>query len=148
MLILVAACGAAGQKGTVSGLSKEDAVFEAVVLHDMTEGKVAKDEAICLVTRGATSDGTALRAALAAKHPVVVADGECTGGGPDGSSVTRNGGKAVRIDIGPVKWVSDTVATIESGGAYRMGGVREVEYRVEKTADGWKVVGEKLLRQI
>ena len=151
--VLLAACGAAAEppknQAHATGLDKDDAVFEAVVVHDLGAAQLAAGEAVCLATRGATTDGTALLAAIQAHYPTAVKDGECGGGGPAGPVVlTATGGKAVRIDIGPIEWNPDGTARIASGGAYRGGGVREVEYTVTHASAGWTVTAEKLLREM
>ena len=73
-------------------------------------------------------------------------DGQCSGGGPDGSHVivSATHGKAVRIDVGPIQWAQEMgKATIVSGGAYRAGGVREVEYTLEKHGSKWQITATK-----
>jgi hypothetical protein len=156
LVVMLVACGATSEppksepprndvpKAT---LTKDDQVFEAVFLHDLAGAGLKPNEAVCLVTRGATTDGKDLYAAVKAKYPTTVLDSECAGGGPQGPVVlAKTGGPAVRLDIGPVEWQGE-VAKIVSGGAYRGGGARETEYTVEKQSDGsWKVTNEKLLR--
>ena len=154
LLVVMAACGGAhdpampDNRGGSTALSKDDAVFEAVILHDLGATKLAPDEAVCVATRGATTDGAALLAAIQSRYPTAVRDSACRGGGPDGPVVLAASGlHAVRIDIGPITWVGD-IASIASGGAYRGGGVREVEYIVEHVGSAWQVTSEKPLREM
>lgn len=144
LLSIVAACGAT-TKGTTPGLSKDDAVLEAVFLHEISKAAVAADETICLTTRGQSNDGTQLLAAIKARHPNAVLDAECSGGGPSGPVVhTASGGKAVRFDIGPITWIDDSTATIDGGGGHRGGmTAHEVKYTVKKDGGGWKITDEK-----
>ena len=128
-----------------SSLSDEDAVFEAVLLHDLATTTVGSGEAVCLAIRGAKTDGRALLAAIKARYPTAVPDTECAGGGFASPVTLRaTGGRAVRLDIGPIEWGPDGAAKIASGGAYRGGGVREVDYRVENHGGSWQVTSEKL----
>jgi hypothetical protein len=63
--------------------------------------------------------------------------------------VNDGGGPGIVFDVGPVKWSGD-VALVEGGGGSRGGAasVREVEYRLEHAGDSYKVVSERVLRQI
>lgn len=144
VLSIVAACSGT-TKGTTPRLSKDDAVLEAVFLHEIASAGVTAEETICLTTRGSTNDGTVLLAAIKARHPSAVLDAECSGGGPSGPVVhSATGGKAVRFDIGPVTWVNDTTATVDGGGGHRGGATaHEVTYTVVKDGGGWKITGEK-----
>lgn len=152
VVLVVAACGngAPGPTTPTAGLSKDDAVFEAVLLHEMTAAAPGADEAVCVAVRGAENDGEALLAAIRARYPAAVANRECSGGGPDGDvTLTATGGKAVRFDVGPITWDGDDRARIEGGGGHRGGATaREVEYTVVKDGRGWKVAGERVLREI
>lgn len=141
--VILAACGGA-TRGTTPGLSKDDAVFEAVFLHEIAGAQVAGDETICLAVRGQDSDGTALLAAIRARYPRAVSNAECSGGGPDGPVIhTATGGKAVRFDIGPITWRDDHTAGIDGGGGHRGGAtVAERHYTVEHKDGAWKVTGE------
>lgn len=143
VLSILVACGGT-TKGTTPGLSKDDAVFEAVFLHEIGAASVSADETICLALRGSTNDGSDLLAAIRARHPTAVLNAECSGGGPSGPVLNASGGKAVRFDIGPITWVDDNTATIDGGGGHRGGAtVSERRYTVVKDGGGWKVAGEK-----
>src|SRR3990167_8825817 len=147
-LVLVAACsGAAGPAGrTPSGaaLSKEDAVFEAVFLHELARASLGADEAACLTTRGGTTDGSALLATIQARYPTAIDDAACSGGGPSGPvTVSATGGAAARFDIGPVEWLDADHARGTSGGADRGGGARETILELTRSGGTWKVSGEK-----
>jgi hypothetical protein len=143
VLSILVACGGT-TKGTTPGLSKDDAVLEAVFLHEIAQAAVSDDETICLTTRGSTNDGTALLAAIKARHGNAVLDAECSGGGPSGPVVNSAGGKAVRFDIGPVTWIDDDNATCDGGGGHRGGATaHEVKYSLKREGGGWKVTGEK-----
>jgi hypothetical protein len=136
----------AGQNQSPPALAKDDAVLEAVLLHEIGKASVA-NEVVCVTTRGAT-DATAVVAAIHARVPAAVPDRECSGGGPVGPVThTATGGKAVRFDVGPVKWLDETNARVNGGGGHRGGGAIEIEYAVVKTGDGWKVTSEKTLLQ-
>lgn len=141
---ILAACGGT-TKGTTPSLSKDDAVYEAVFLHEISKANVTSDETICLKTRGSTNDGSALLTAIKARHAKAVLDVECSGGGPSGPVVhSGSGGSAVRFDIGPVTWVDDATATIDGGGGHRGGATaHEVKYTVKQDGGDWKVVDEK-----
>jgi hypothetical protein len=146
-LLFAVACGGAGLNSPATGLSKDDAVLEAVLLHEIGKTSVGAGEAVCVTTRGA-SDQPAVVAAIHARVPAAVPDRECSGGGPTGPVThTATGGKAVRFDVGPVKWLDETNARVNGGGGHRGGGAIEIEYAVVKTGDGWKVTGEKTLLQ-
>lgn len=138
----IAACTPASYAST-AGLSKDDAVLEAVFLHELANDKSRDDEVVCLAVRGQTSDGSALLAAIQARHPTAVRNIECSGGGPSGP-VTSHGRPAVRFDIGPVEWRDDGTARVKGGGAHRGGMVvDEREYTVVKTGNGWKITDQK-----
>ncbi len=127
-------------------MSDDDEVFAVVVFHELEQASLASGEGVCVGARGATSDGTALIAAIRSRYPTAVPDGLCSGGGPDGSHVvvTATRAKAVRIDIGPIEWAQEQgKATIVSGGPYRAGGVREVEYTLEKHGSKWQITATK-----
>jgi len=143
ILLLLASAGA-----TAAPSKDVDGVLLAAMLHDLASAKLDAKEAVCDAARGATGDGSALLAALQKKYPSAISDKDCEGGGPDGSSVKvkKTGGKGVRLDVGPVEWHGDKASVI-SGGAYRAGGVREVEYTIEKVDGAWKVTSEKLHSQ-
>jgi hypothetical protein len=135
-------------KPSTPALSKDDVVFETVFLHELAADTPRPDEGVCLATRGATSDGAALLAAIQVRYPTAVLNRECSGGGPTGP-VTSNGRAAVRFDIGPINWLDDNTARISGGGGHRGGMVaNEREYSVVKDGGGWKVVGEKPGMQI
>ncbi|HEY2366582.1 MAG TPA: hypothetical protein VGH87_09360 [Polyangiaceae bacterium] len=146
---LAIACGGASSSPTntpAGGMSDDDQIFAAVVFHELEQASLASGEGVCVGARGATNDGTALLAAIRSRYPTAVPDGECSGGGPDGSHVvvTATHAKAVRIDIGPIEWAQEQgKATIASGGAYRAGGVREVEYTLEKHGSKWQITATK-----
>ena len=141
VVAMLSACGGA-TKGTTPGLSKDDAVIEAVLLHEIADAQVAEDEAICLAMRGAT-DETAVFEAIATRHPTAKRNAECSGGGPEGA-VMWNDHKGVRFDVGPVVWVDDATATIDGGGGHRGGAtVHERKYTVKRDGSGWKVTGNK-----
>lgn len=126
-------------------MSNDAAVFEAVLLHEIAASPPVGDEGVCLALRGATAEiETAVLAAIKRKYPTTVPNSECAGGGPTGPvTLSATGGKAVRFDVGPITWVTETSAKIDGGGGHRGGGAREVHYIVEKTPDGWKVTSEK-----
>ena len=149
LLLLIAACGSSAPTTDVpkpSALTKDDAVLEAVAIHELKAGPPAADEAVCVAIRGGTTDGVALLAAIRARYPTTVANTECAGGGPDPVTLIK-GGKALRIDIGPVTWMGD-IASCNGGGVHRGGGsAREVKYIVEKSADGYKVTNETVVLQ-
>ncbi len=145
---LVVACGGAPSSATPAGgaMSDDDQIFEVVILHELEHASLASGEGVCVGARGATSDGTALLAAVRSRYPTAVPDGQCSGGGPDGSHVvvTATRAKAVRIDVGPIEWAQEEgKATIRSGGAYRAGGVHEVEYTLEKRGSKWQITATK-----
>lgn len=144
VLSILTACGGA-TKGTTPGLTSDDAVFETVFLYEIAKASVSADETICLATRGAQNDGTALLAAIRARHAKAVLDAECSGGGPSGPVVhSATGGKAVRFDIGPITWVDATTATLDGGGGHRGGAtVSERRYTVVKSGSSWNVTDEK-----
>ena len=126
-----------------AGLSKDDAVFEAVFLHELEADKPRQDEIVCLAVRGQTSDGSALVAAIQSHYPTAVRDSECSGGGPTGP-VTSHGRPAVRFDIGPIEWRDDGTARVKGGGAHRGGMTAdEREYGVAKTGSGWTITDQK-----
>lgn len=127
-------------------MSDDDEIFAVVAFHELDQASLASGEGVCIGARGATSDGTALLATIRSRYPTAVADGQCSGGGPDGSHVvvTATKAKAVRIDIGPIEWAQEQgKATILSGGAYRAGGVHEVEYTLEKHGSKWQITATK-----
>ncbi len=145
---LVVACGGASSSTATpsGGMSDDDEIFAVVIFHELEQASLASGEAVCVGARGATSDGTALLAAVRSRYPTAVPDGQCSGGGPDGSHVvvTATRAKAVRIDIGPIEWAQEQgKATIVSGGAYRTGGVHEVEYTLEKHGSTWQITATK-----
>jgi hypothetical protein len=151
-LLLIAACGSSGSTNPPpssvppAALTKDDAVLEAVALHELKAAPPAADEAVCVAIRGGTTDGTALLAAIRTRYPTAVANSECTGGGMDPVTLIA-GGKALRIDIGPVTWSGD-VAGCGGGGVHRGGGsAREVKYIVEKSGGGYKVTNETVVLQ-
>ncbi len=136
------ACTPAASAST-PGLSKDDAVFEAVFLHELAVDKPQQDEVVCLAVRGQTSDGSALLAAIQARYPNAVRNSECSGGGPSGP-VTSHGRAAVRFDIGPIEWRDDGTARVKGGGGHRGGmTVDEREYGLVKAGSGWKITDEK-----
>jgi hypothetical protein len=145
---LVLACGGASSSPATpaSAMSDDDQIFAVVIFHELDQASLASGEGVCIGARGATSDGAALLAAVRSRYPTAVPDGECAGGGPDGSHVvvTATKAKAVRIDIGPIEWAQEQgKATIASGGAYRAGGVHEVEYTLEKHGSKWQITATK-----
>jgi len=146
-LVVVACGGASSSTNTPAGsMSDDDQIFAAVIFHELDQASLASGEGVCIGARGATSDGTALLAAVRSRYPTAVPDGQCSGGGPDGSHVivTATHAKAVRIDIGPIEWPQEQgKATIMSGGAYRAGGVHEVEYTLEKHGSKWHITATK-----
>ncbi len=118
-------------------------MLEAVFLHELSTDASHDDEIVCLAVRGQTSDGSALLAAIQARHPTAVRNSECEGGGPSGP-VTSHGRRAVRYDIGPVEWRDDGTARVKGGGAHRGGmSVNEREYTVVKAGSGWKITDQK-----
>ncbi len=145
--LLAVACGGAPSSATPGGgMSDDDEIFAVVIFHDLEQASLASGEGVCVGARGATSDGSALLAAIRSRYPTAVPDGQCSGGGPDGSHVVviTTGAKAVRIDIGPIEWAQEQgKASIVSGGVYRAGGVREVEYTLEKHGSKWQITATK-----
>lgn len=153
LLLTITACGTSASNTSppqevppASGLTKDDAVLEAVAQHELNASPPAVDEAVCVAIRGATTDGTHLLAAIRARYPTAVANTECTGGGHDPVTLIK-GGKALRIDIGPVNWTGD-IASCNGGGVHRGGGsARELKYIVERSAEGYKVTNETVVVQ-
>lgn len=153
VLLLVVACG--GKKPIPSkgeadeadrtALSMENEVLKAVALHEL--GDIDLEKPVCLAARGAP-DIDALRAQVRAKYRNTVANEECSGGGPDGSSVRAPGGPGVRIDIGPVTIVTEHSASCNGGGAYVSGGAREIRYIVENKGGTWTVTHEKIVMEM
>lgn len=132
------------QPPSTPGLSRDDAVLEAVFLYELAESPPVGDEGVCLTVRGGLSD--ALFAAIKQRYPTAVQNVECKGGGPTGRvKLVATDGDAVRFDIGPVTWDSDHRARCTGGGGHRGGGAREVEYTVEPAGGGWKVVAAKVM---
>jgi len=146
---LVVACGGGGAASSATpagSMTDDDEIFAAVIFHELDGASLASGEAVCISARGSTNDGTALLAAVRSRYPTAVPDGQCFGGGPDGSHVvvTATHAKAVRIDVGPIEWAQEMgKATIASGGAYRAGGVHEVEYTLEKHGTKWQITATK-----
>jgi hypothetical protein len=145
---LLVACGGASSSSTTpaGAMTDDDQIFEVVIFHELDQASLASGEGVCVGARGATNDGTALLAAVRSRYPTAVPDGQCSGGGPDGSHVvvTATHAKAVRIDVGPIEWAHEEgKATIASGGPYRAGGVREVEYTLEKHGSKWQITATK-----
>jgi hypothetical protein len=154
--VTVLACGGGAQNGTggptaSAGLSKDDAALEAVLLHEIAASSPKPDETLCLRVRGGPGGDAseALLAAVQRRHPKVVVGSGCGGGGPDPVRVNEGGGPGMMFDVGPVKW-NGAIALIEGGGGSRGGAasVREVEYRVELVGGSYKVVSERVLREI
>lgn len=149
IVVAMMACSGAQSGGTGAGLSKDDAVLEAVLLHEIAAASPRPDEALCLRVRGSPGNepSVALLSAIQRRHPKAISGSACSGGGPE--PVRVNGGPGIVFDVGPVKWLGD-VALVEGGGGSRGGAasVREVEYRVEPANTGYKVVSERVLRQI
>jgi hypothetical protein len=156
VMVAMAACGGGAPTGgtgtpTTTSLSKDDAVLEAVLLHEIAASSPKPGETLCLRVRGGP-DGNASPALLAAiqrRHPKTAAGSQCSGGGPAPVLVNEGGGPGIVFDVGPVKWLGEA-ALVEGGGGSRGGAasVREVEYRVELVGGGYKVVSERVLRQI
>jgi hypothetical protein len=151
ILMAMLACAGPQPGGSSSGLSRDDAVLEAVLLHEVAAASPRPDEALCLRVRGGPGGdpSAALLSAIQRRHPKAIAGSSCGGGGPDPVRVNDGGGPGIVFDVGPVKWSGD-VALVEGGGGSRGGAasVREVEYRVEPAGGGYKVVSERVLRQI
>lgn len=144
--------GGTGSGPTAStSLTKDDQVLEAVLLHEIAAASPKPDETLCLRVRGGPGNdaSAALLAAIQRRHPKAVVGSGCGGGGPDPVRVNEGGGPGIMFDVGPVKWMGD-VALVEGGGGSRGGAasVREVEYRVEPAGGSYKVVSERVLRQI
>jgi len=143
------ACGGSSSSTSnapTGGMTDDDEIFAVVIFHELEGASLASGEGVCIGARGAVNDGTALLAAVRSRYPTAVPDGQCSGGGPDGSHVVVNAtkAKAVRIDIGPIEWAQEQgKATIASGGAYRAGGVHEVEYTLEKHGSKWQITATK-----
>ena len=128
-----------------------DAVLEAVLLHEIAASSPKADETLCLRVRGAPGEdaSAALLAAIQRRHAKAVVASRCGGGGPTPVRVHEGGGPGIMFDVGPVKWAGEA-ALVEGGGGSRGGAasVREVEYRVELAGGSYKVVSERVLRQI
>lgn len=125
-------------------MSKNDAVLATVYLHELDAAKLDAATNVCLTVRGEVTDFEAVLGAVRQRYPKAVPDAACSGGGPSGPVVLNAGGAAVRLDIGPVTWVSATTAKITGGGPHAGGAtVSEREYTVVADGDGWKVTGEK-----
>jgi hypothetical protein len=162
VMVAMSACGGGTQTGgtgtgtgtgssATTSLSKDDAVLEAVLLHEIAASNPKPDETLCLRVRGGPGDDAspALLAAIQHRHPKTAAGSQCSGGGPSPVRVTEGNGPGIMFDVGPVKWLGAT-ALVEGGGGSRGGAasVREVEYRVELVGGSYKVVSERVLRQI
>lgn len=121
-------------------------VLTTVARHELKGTDAQKS--VCIATRGA--DNAVIVAALKPAFPNAVPDAECSGGGPDGSSVTGPAGPGVRIDIGPVTVIGADAnqATCNGGGAYVSGGAREIQYSLERTGSTWAITGEKILSEM
>jgi hypothetical protein len=135
--------------GSVMSPDTDDAVLEAVYLHEIAAAGVKPDESLCLRVRdaaGKTGDASVeLIAAIAKKHPKAVAASACSGGGMD--PVKSGDGPAVMFDIGPVKRDGGAIR-VEGGGGHRGGGsIREVEYTVERKDGAFRVANERVLRE-
>jgi hypothetical protein len=155
----MSACGGSAQTGSGSGsgpaastsLSKDDAVITAVLLHEIAASSPKPDETLCLRVRGGPGNdaSAAVLAEIQRRHPKTVVGSACGGGGPEPVRVNEGGGPGIMFDVGPVKWNGE-VALVEGGGGSRGGAasVREVEYRVELAGGSYKVVSERVLRQI
>lgn len=148
-VLVVAACG--GGKTIPSKDESERAmhvstmkVLTAVALHELKE--VDAQKPVCLATRGVTAEE--ILPSIKAKYPNAVVDTECSGGGPDGSSVTSPKGPGVRIDIGPATLMGADSASCNGGGAYVSGGAREIQYIVENHGGEWAVTHEKVVSEM
>src|SRR5215467_11995643 len=88
---LVVACGGGGGGATsatpAGTLTDDDEIFSVVIFHELDGASLASGEGVCVSARGAVNDGTALLAAIRSRYPTAVPDGQCSGGGPDGSHV-------------------------------------------------------------
>lgn len=133
-----------------SNLQQEDvatAVLRTVALHELKATDVEKP--VCLALRGGSEQANAtVLAAVRSKYPRAVPDSECSGGGPDGSSVRAPGGLGVRIDIGPVAVIGADGASCNGGGAYVSGGAREIRYTLARNGGSWSITDEKLVREM
>ncbi|MBL9020328.1 MAG: hypothetical protein JNL83_39455 [Myxococcales bacterium] len=136
-----------------SMLSKDDAILETVLVHEIDAASPRPDEPLCIYVRndaGKTIDPSAeLIAAIQKRYPNAGPRTRCSGGGPEPVTVTADGRGAMGFDVGPVKW--DGAAALVEGGGGSRGGVRtirEVEYRVEAAGTGWKVASERVVRQM
>ena len=127
----------------------DDAILEAVYLHEIKAADMKPDETACLRVRdanGQTGDASpALIAAVRAKFPRVAAASACTGGGFDPVRLIDPSGPAAMFDIGPV--VRDAMGVrVKGGGAHRGGGsAREVEYTMTLSGSTATVASERLL---
>lgn len=165
MVLAMAACGSSdtpppnvpGGGGTGSGTGSatppaavsDEAILEAVYLHEITAAAMKPDETACLRVRdaaGGMGDASAtLIAAVKAKFPRVVAASACQGGGRDPVRVIDPPGPGVMFDIGPV--VRDAMGIrVKGGGGHRgFGSAREVEYTITVSGGTATVASERLL---
>lgn len=131
---------------------RDDTVLEAVFVHELRAAGARPDEPVCLRVRAAggkiAEPSAALIAAMQIHFARAIAASGCEGGGSERVR-TKTGDDGVISDIGPVVWNGAGVALVEGGGASRGGtmAIREVEYRVEASAGGYKVAAERVLRQ-
>jgi hypothetical protein len=138
--------------GAAPAAIDDDAVLEAVYLHEIAAAHPTADEGLCLRVRnagGATADASAsLLAAVRRHHPTAVPASACSGGGRDPVRVIDPGRAGIMFDIGPVVRGPGKI-TVEGGGGHRGGGsIREVEYTVEPGPDGGlHVSSERVLRE-
>ena len=127
----------------------DDAILAVVYLHEIAAASVKPDETICLRVRdtaGQTGDASAeVVAAVREKHARAAPASNCRGGGMDPVRGGEPEGAAVMFDIGPV--VRDVRGIhVLGGGGHRGGGhAREVEYKIERTPQGLRVVSERVL---
>jgi hypothetical protein len=138
--------------GASSG-SSDEAVLEAVFMHEIHAVDAKPDDAVCLRVRGAGGAlgdaSTPVLAAIRRVYKNAVIASACSGGGPTPVTVTADGKPAWMFDIGPVMRDSAAVARVEGGGGSRGGSlyIREVEYRVVLEGGAWRVASERVLRQ-
>jgi hypothetical protein len=148
LLALAAACGGGGTPPTTTptgaALSKGDAVIVAVLVHEIETYDARATSSLCITTRGA-DDTEAIFATIAARYPTAVKDSECSGGGPTGPVRDGAGNSAARFDVGPAAFLDDKTATCGGGGPHTGGGARDLQYRLERSGDSWKVVDEKVM---
>lgn len=138
-LLTLAACAGGQHPRSTPGLSKDEAVLEAVFLHELAITPPPSHEVACITVRGGPVDN--VLAAIQNKYSNAKNDRECSGGGPSGPVKHQSGALGLRFDVGPVTWDGET-ASCAGGGGHREGPSHEVHYTLMRSGDGWKITGE------